>query len=68
MDKRKTKEELIENYDAAYSAAYSAAAYTAAYASADAAAADADSLEYYLSEYFTLTGESREEYQREADK
>jgi hypothetical protein len=80
MDKRKTKEELEANYDAAFDyyseserceyAAY--AAYDAAYAAHTsyyaAHAAYYDDFECYLNEYFKLTGENREAYQREADK
>ena len=67
MDKRKTKAELLENNVSAFFA-YSfihvaCVVYSAAYP--DAYGHD---LDYWLIEYFELTGESREEYQREADK
>ena len=77
MDKRKTSEELLANYKAAdytadytaaYSADYSAAASYAAAAAYAAAYSAANDLEYWLTEYFDLTGEDREAYQKEADK
>ena len=81
MDKRKTQEELWDNYKTAATAASeayaadiasSAASYyaycVAFYAAAYTAVAAVDDLEYYLNKYFDLTGEDREAYQKEADK
>ena len=46
----------------------SAAAYTSAASYAAYAADYTADLEYWLKKYFTLTGEDRAEYQKEADK
>ena len=51
--------------DAAAYPAYPVAAY---WSSAAAYWSSAASLKYYLNEYFELTGENREAYQKEADK
>ena len=70
MDKRKTKEELLENFNAAATYAFyysSVVAEAACDASCDAAYDEYD-LECHLDEYFNLTGEDRAKYQKEADK
>jgi len=77
MDKRKTKEELWDNYESAYAVVDDYAAYAAyaAYASDVSTihayystGSDSTDLEYNLQKYFKLTGEDREAYQKEADK
>ena len=80
MDKRKTKAELLANSCASYAVARAAAAYAAAYSdylanaaysayvAASSAAHALANLENQLTEYFELTGEDREAYQKEADK
>lgn len=61
----RTKAELDDNRRVAVAAAYAAAAY-AAY-DADAAYA-AYAAEYWINEYFELTGENREDYEKELEK
>ena len=73
--KNRSREELRENYHdaaAAADAAYAADAYAAADADAAAAAyhaayhaADADAAaEYWITRYFEVTGENREDYEK----
>ena len=69
MDKRKTKEELLDNFNDShdnYEAKGTVCSATVLYVS-NAAYFDY-CLEDILNEYFEITGENREAYQKEANK